>query len=253
MSETQPIQQIADYLKKAQYAVAFTGAGISTPSGIPDFRSDDSGLWEQVDPMQVASIFGFRQNPKAFYAWVRPLAQKTLQAQPNVAHLALAQLEQRGILKSVITQNIDMLHTRAGSQVVRELHGHMREMTCIRCFAVYPAHDYLNTFLEDQKVPLCTCGGVLKPNVILFGEQLPYKDLQDAQQDAKKCDVMLVIGSSLEVEPASSLPTVAKRNGAKVIMINLEPTFFDKHADVVIHQDVAQVLPLVLECLDNTK
>ncbi len=250
MSDYSPILQVAQWLKSASYAVAFTGAGISTPSGIPDFRSDKSGLWEQVDPMQVASIFGFRQNPRAFYDWVRPLTQTTIKADPNPAHYALAELEQHGLLRSVITQNIDMLHTRAGSKIVRELHGHMREMTCIRCFKVYVAAQYLEDFLEDNTMPMCPCGGVLKPNVILFGEQLPYKELQAAQQDARQCDCMLIIGSSLEVEPAASLPALAKRNGAKVVMINLEETFFDNHADIVIHGDAAQILPQIVECLN---
>jgi NAD-dependent deacetylase len=251
MTLEQSIRQIADWLRTASYAVAFTGAGISTPSGIPDFRSEESGLWEHADPMEVASIFGFRQNPRAFYAWVRPLARTTLSAQPNPAHTALAVLEQRGILKSVITQNIDMLHTRAGNRVVRELHGHMREMTCIRCFKVFPAQSYLETLLEDDTLPTCSCGGVLKPNVILFGEQLPYKPLQDARQDAKTCDIMLVIGSSLEVEPASSLPSFAQRNGAKVVIINLQPTEFDRRADLVVHEDAAVILPRILQHLDD--
>jgi NAD-dependent deacetylase len=251
MTTQQQIQTVAEWLKSAKYAVAFTGAGISTPSGIPDFRSADSGLWEKIDPIAVASIFGFRQNPRAFYDWVRPLTQTTIQASPNLAHLALAQLEQRGFLKSVITQNIDMLHTRAGSKTVYELHGHMREMTCIRCFTVYSAEHFLGDFLENDHIPTCTaCGGVLKPNVILFGEQLPYKELQNAQADARQCDMMIVIGSSLEVEPASSLPKLAQMRGAKIVIINLQPTFFDKSADMVIHEDVAEVLPAIVAQLD---
>ena len=243
------IEQVAKWLLGASYAVAFTGAGISTPSGIPDFRSADSGLWEHVDPMQVASIFGFRQNPRAFYDWVRPLAIMTRDAEPNPAHIALATLEQAGLLKSVITQNIDMLHTRAGSVVVRELHGHMRSMTCIRCFREYDAAPYMEALLADNILPMCECGGVLKPNVILFGEQLPFQALQQAKDDARKADVMLIIGSSLEVEPASSLPLIAKRNGSKIIIINLQPTFLDSAADLVFHENAAYVLPQIVACM----
>lgn len=239
------IQQAAQWLQAASYAVAFTGAGISTPSGIPDFRSAESGLWEQVDPMQVASIFGFRQNPRAFYDWVRPLVITTRQAQPNSAHLALAALERAGIIKSVITQNIDMLHTRAGSVVVRELHGHMRAMTCIRCFREVDAEPYIEALLVSNAMPMCECGGVLKPNVILFGEQLPYQALQQAKDDARRADVMLIVGSSLEVEPASSLPLIARRGGCKLIIVNLQPTFLDSTADIVLHDDAAVVLPQI--------
>ncbi len=241
------VKVVAEWLLSARHATSFTGAGISTPSGIPDFRSPDSGLWTHADPMAVASIFGFRQNPKAFYDWVRPLAQKTLDAKPNPAHFALAQLEAEGHLQSIITQNIDMLHTLAGSKLVYELHGHMRDSTCIQCFKVYPLSERMLQFLESAVIPRCEmCNGILKPNVILFGEQLPYKELQGARSEAKKCDLMLVVGSSLEVEPASELPMIAKRNGAKVVIINLEATFFDRHADLVLHGDAAVLLPRIV-------
>ncbi|PJF20560.1 MAG: RNA polymerase subunit sigma, partial [Phototrophicales bacterium] len=180
------IQQAAELLQSAERVVAFTGAGFSTASGIPDFRSEDCGLWEHHDPMQVASIFGFRQNPQAFYDWVRPLAQTTLDAQPNPAHLALVQLEQIGKLESVITQNIDMLHTRAGNTHVFELHGHMREATCIHCFTKYEAESIIQDVITDGRVPRCQkCRGILKPDVILFGEQLPYKQVQFARDAAQ--------------------------------------------------------------------
>lgn len=244
------LKTAADLIKNAKNIVAFTGAGISTPSGIPDFRSPTSGMWEQVDPMAVASLQGFRQNPQRFYNWVRPLAQLTLQAVPNPAHRALVTLEQHGKLAGVITQNIDMLHHRAGNNVVYELHGHLREATCLRCYHVVPAPPMIEKFLVDGCVPKCECGGILKPNVILFGEQLPYKELQGAQDAARKCDLMMIIGSSLEVAPASDLPLLAKRNGAKLMMINLEPTMLDRVADVVIHADAAVTLPAILERLE---
>lgn len=243
------LKQVALIIQDARHLVAFTGAGISTDSGIPDFRSDSSGLWKRtdIDPLEVASLFGFRQNPDAFYAWVKPLATTILMAKPNESHLALAQLEARGTLKSVITQNIDMLHTRAGNSTIFELHGQMRQTTCIRCYAMFDGVPILEKFLQDGLVPHCQhCGGVLKPNVILFGEQLPVRELRDAQDATKKCDVMLVIGSSLEVAPANQLPVIAKRNQAKLVIINLEETHLDYMADVVIHARAAQVLPQIL-------
>lgn len=242
------VRVLSEYVSLAEHLVAFTGAGISTPSGIPDFRSPTSGLWTNVDPMRVASIYGFRQDPQAFYDWVRPLTITTMNAVPNPAHLALVTLENHRKLRSIITQNIDMLHTRAGNQVVHELHGHMREATCIQCFRIFPGEPIIAQVIEDGKVPRCTaCGGVLKPNVILFGEQLPYQQFQAAKDAARACDLMIVVGSSLEVAPASDLPILAKRTGAKLAIINTDPTDMDSLADIVIHGDAADILPAVVE------
>jgi NAD-dependent deacetylase len=246
------INHAAELLQNARYSVAFTGAGISTESGIPDFRSPDSGLWQGSDPMQVASIYGFKRNPQAFYDWVRPLSSTTAKALPNAAHYALAQLENLGKLQAVITQNIDMLHTRAGTKKIFELHGHMRQATCISCFAVMDGEPVIAKFIEDGLVPRCPyCNGVVKPNVILFGEQLPIQELTGAQNAARKCDVMLIIGSSLEVAPASDLPIYARRQGAKLIIVNLEPTPADDLADVVIHARAAHVLPEIVRQLES--
>lgn len=250
----QKIKQVADIIRQAKYLVAFTGAGISTDSGIPDFRSDSSGLWKRtdIDPLEVASLFGFRNNPQAFYDWVKPLAQTILEAKPNPSHIGLAQLEAHGILKSIITQNIDMLHTRAGNSTIYELHGHMRLTTCIRCYHEFDGVPILEKFMADGLVPHCAdCGGVLKPNVILFGEQLPIRELRQAQDAAKNCDVMMVIGSSLEVAPANQMPVIAKRNHAKVIIINLEETHLDYIADVVIHARAAHIIPQILDRLQD--
>ena len=245
------IQHAAELVQSANVIVAFTGAGISTPSGIPDFRSNKSSLWEQHDPMEVASIYGFRKNPQAFFDWVRPLAQKTIEAQPNPAHFALVQLEAIGKLDSIITQNIDMLHTRAGSSTVYELHGHMREVTCIHCFTKYKADMVIQDVVKTGNVPKCPkCQGVLKPDVILFGEQLPYKQVKLAKDAVRKCDLMIVIGSSLEVYPASDLPVLAHRNNAKIIIINLQPTPLDKLADIIIRDNVATTLPAIMEQLE---
>lgn len=229
-------------------AVALTGAGISTPSGLPEFRSPDSGLWQNVDPFEVATIFAFRRKPEAFFNWIHPLARLTMNAQPNIAHIALAQLESFGPLAGVITQNIDDLHGKAGSKRVYEVHGNWREVTCIRCYSIYPVSPHLDNFMDRGEVPLCPgCGGVLKPNVILFGEQLPVGIVNQARKLTQSCDLMLVVGSSLQVAPAGDLPLLALNSGARLVIINLEPTVLDDMADVVIHADVVDVLPRLAE------
>ncbi len=246
------LEPVIALLRRARYTVALTGAGISTRSGIPDFRSPRSGLWEQVNPAEVGSLYGFRHHPERFYHWIRPLARLILTASPNPAHLALARLERNGHLKSIITQNIDMLHERAGSRTIYEIHGHLRELTCIHCFAVFPAGPLVNTFVEAGQVPYCPrCGHVLKPNVILLGEQLPARALAAARREARQCDLMLVIGSSLEVYPAAELPLLAQRAGAALVFINLGSTALDPLADAVIHADVVDVLPRLADALED--
>ncbi len=252
MSVNDSLQKAADLLRRARYAVALTGAGISTPSGIPDFRTPRSGLWETVDSMEIASLAGFRRRPEAFFAWVRPLTRQILEAQPNPAHLALARMEELGFIKALITQNIDILHSRAGSKVIYEVHGHLREATCVECFQTYPTDVFLLHFIQTGELPRCPdCGGLLKPNVILFGEALPVKILHAAQRAARTCDLMLVAGSSLEVAPASELPRIALAYGAQVIVINFERTYVDDQAAVVIRDDVATVLPHLVGLLES--
>jgi NAD-dependent deacetylase len=245
------IARSAQLLCEASYAVAMTGAGISTPSGIPDFRSPDSGLWTKVDPFAVASLFAFRLHPQDFYEWIRPFARLIVEAQPNPAHQALARLEAAGLIKAIITQNIDGLHQRAGSQRVHEVHGHVREATCVRCYRTVPADSLIEKFVEDGQVPRCTCGGLLKPNVILFGEQLPLQVLTAARKDTNACDLMLVAGSSLEMEPAADLPLVALGHDARLIIVNYQPTYLDDRADVVINDDVAEILPRIADMALN--
>ncbi len=240
------IEQAARLIAQAKHAVSVTGAGHSTPSGIPDFRSPESGLWASYDPMTVASIFGFRQSPESFFEWMRPLVKTLLAAEPNPAHKALADLEAMGRIKAVITQNIDGLHQRAGSQCVLELHGHVREATCIRCYRVVPTGESLLDFVENGQIPHCSsCGGILKPNVILFGEQLPVSVLNAAWREVHACDLVLVAGSSLQVAPACDLPVTAAMRGAKAIIVNYQPTHLDPLAQVVIRQDVAVALPRI--------
>ena len=252
ISDNKKIIQAARLLKKAKKAVVLTGAGISTPSGIPDFRSPQSGVWENADPMEVASISSFARKPQAFYNWIRPLLDTFNSAQPNPAHTALAQLEERGYLYAIITQNIDMLHTQAGSRQVHEVHGQMREATCMQCGKVVEAQPYMDKVVQDGQIPRCPdCGGVLKPNVILFGEMLPAEVMQAAELAARTCDVMLVAGSSLTVSPVSDLPLLALEGGARLILVNFEPTYIDRKADVVIYDDVARALPSIVEAIET--
>jgi NAD-dependent deacetylase len=248
MSIEDSIARAAELFIGARHPIALTGAGISTPSGIPDFRSPDTGLWSKADPMAVASIFTFRTQPEAFYEWIRPTAKLFLESKPNPAHLALAELEEMGLLKAVITQNIDNLHQQAGSRRVLELHGHFREAICLKCQQVVPTQNLMYEYILEGKVPRCDgCGGVLKPKAVFFGEPLPMDVLLDAQMEAQTCDLMLVAGSSLEIVPAADLPFVAHNLGAELVVVNHMRTPADARAEVVIREDVAEVLPAIVE------
>jgi NAD-dependent deacetylase len=242
------IKRSADLVSNARHAVALTGAGISTPSGIPDFRSHDSGLWSHYDPDAVASLSAFRHNPGRVYEWVRPFIATIATAKPNAAHIALAQLEAAHHLAGIITQNIDDLHGRAGSRTVFEIHGHLREATCSSCFLKVPAHDLIQHFIHENVIPRCkVCGGLLKPDIVLFGEQLPYQVVRGAEKLIDSADLVIVVGSSLEVTPAASMPVDALNRGAGLIIINRDPTYLDERADVVFHADVLDVLPRIAE------
>lgn len=242
------IEYAAELLQKAQYAVVLTGAGLSTPSGIPDFRSEGSGLWSRDEPMEVASLSTFRTNPDRFFLWFRPLASQIFNAAPNPAHLALAELERAGCIQRIVTQNIDGLHHKAGSKKVVEMHGTLRTLTCTQCFRTVESSDYLKDFMERGALPYCTlCKGLLKPDVILFGEQLPQKAWYEAQRESRQCDLMLVAGSSLEVLPVAGLPMQAIDRGAHLVILNHAITYLNVRADVVIQEDVAAVLPAIAE------
>src|SRR5690242_15643913 len=168
------IEFASDLFRQSRHATVLTGAGLSTRSGIPDFRSEGTGLWSRDEPMEVASLNTFRVAPERFFKWFRPLADQIYRAQPNPAHLALARLEQAGRVHSIITQNIDVLHQKAGAQTVIEMHGTLRTLTCTQCYHQEQASEHLASFVESGAIPRCSqCGEVLKPDVILFGEQLP--------------------------------------------------------------------------------
>lgn len=245
---SQAIKISARMIQSARYVVAFTGAGISTPSGIPDFRSPGSGLWSADDPMQVASLTAFRKHPDRFFDWLRPLAKKIIAARPNAAHHALAELEACGLIKAVITQNIDRLHQTAGSRKVLELHGSIATFTCYRCRNQQLLENILDEFIEKDQLPHCpNCGSLLKPDIVLYEEPLPEEVWLSAEETVAKSDLVLVIGSSLEVYPAASLPLMAVQNGSKLILNNLSSTSTDHLADQVIHWNTAEVMPVLLK------
>jgi len=252
-SQTQTsIEFAADLFRQSRYAVVLTGAGFSTPSGIPDFRSTGTGLWSKDEPLEAASLNTFRTQPERFFAWFRPLASQIFNAHPNPAHHALAELEKIGRVKSIITQNIDMLHQKAGSKNVFEMHGTMQTLTCSQCYHQVQAESYLAPFVEQGDLPVCPkCGQLLKPDVILFGEQLPQAAWFKAQRDARQCDLMMVAGSSLEVLPVAGLPMQALDRGAHLIIINNTPTYLNVRADVAILEDVAAIIPAITERVLN--
>jgi NAD-dependent deacetylase len=242
------LEGAAELLRNAKHMVVLTGAGISTPSGIPDFRSEGTGLWSSDEPLEVASLGTFRTHPEKFFEWFRPLAGQIFHALPNPAHLALAELENTERKISIITQNIDGLHQKAGSGHVIEMHGTLSTLSCTNCFKRHIARDFLEPFIEHGAIPLCTnCNGILKPDVILFGEQLPQAAWSHAQSAARQCDLMVVAGTSLEVLPVAGLPVQSVDRGAHLIVINNTPTYINVRADVVIMDDVATILPNIVK------
>ena len=244
------LDQALALLQEAQRVVVLTGAGISTPSGIPDFRSDETGLWSLTNPLEVATIWAFHDNPHKFYNWMHPLAQKIFRAQPNAAHRALTRMEQTGKVSAIVTQNIDGLHQKAGSQKVLEIHGHLRTLSCLDCGYNGPSDDAIEQFLKTKEPPTCPeCDSVLKPDIVLFGEALPHEVVVSAQEATLHSDLMLVVGSSLEVMPAADLPALAVRSGSKLIIATLGLTPLDHLADVIIRGDVAKTIPWLAERL----
>jgi NAD-dependent deacetylase len=246
------IDYVAELLRKAKHGVVLTGAGISTPSGIPDFRSEGTGLWSRDEPMEVASLSTFRTDPERFFVWFRPLAGLIFNAKPNPAHVSLTELENAGRIQSIITQNIDALHQKTGSKNVIEMHGTLRTLSCTQCFHQTESEIYQRAFVEQGKLPRCAdCGGLLKPDAILFGEQLPQRAWYNAQRESRQCDLMLVAGSSLEVLPVAGLPMQAIDRGAHLVILNNTTTYIDVRADVVIQEELAEVLPAIAEQVFN--
>jgi NAD-dependent deacetylase len=242
------LEDAAELFRKAKRVIVLTGAGISTPSGIPDFRSEGSGLWSRDEPLEVASLSTFRTAPEKFFHWFQPLASQIFYAQPNPAHIALAEFEQAGYQNIVVTQNIDGLHQKAGSKHVVELHGTLRTLSCTQCYKQFSSEEFLRPFIENGTIPQClNCNGILKPDVILFGEQLPQSAWHEAQRATQQCDLMLVAGSSLEVLPVAGLPIQALDHCAHLIVINNTSTYVNVRADIVITDNVATIIPEIMK------
>lgn len=236
-------KEAAKVITGSKKCIALTGAGISAESGIPTFRSK-GGMWNDYDPTVYASLDTFIKDPSKYWSIRGEFIRNYNDYIPNKGHDTLTYLEKSGILKCIITQNIDGLHRKAGSENVLEIHGSLRESYCLSCNREYIAPD-----IPVGDIPLCSCGGVLKPNTVLFGESLPSGVLEEAQLQADSCDVMLLIGTSAVVYPAASLPLIAKRNGAKVIEINIENAFND--SDIVIEEKAGTALPEIEKAVNK--
>lgn len=242
------IHLASELILDSRPAVVLTGAGISTPSGIPDFRSPGIGLWTRYQPMEVASLSAFRYDPEQFYKWLHPLAECLVTAQPNPAHFGLAKLQTAGYISTIITQNIDGLHTRAGANNVLEVHGTLNTLTCTNCFRQVISERILQDYIAQCNAPRCQdCGGFLKPDIILYEEQLPVKTWMKAEESSRSCDLMLVVGTSLEVMPSAKLPMIALDSGAKLVVINRAETYIDERAELIIREDVAEVIPQIAD------
>jgi NAD-dependent protein deacetylase/lipoamidase len=242
-------ERLAELIRESRCTVALTGAGISVPSGIPDFRTPGEGLWEKVDPMEVAHIDAFHRDPERFWSFYRPRFEMLGDKQPNGAHLALAQLEAEGLLDAVVTQNVDRLHRKAGTERLIEVHGSIDTSSCTECHASYRLENVDALFTNG--VAHCPgCSGLVKPDVVLFGELLPEEAMQEAQDLAERCDLMLCVGSSLEVYPVAGLPSIARASGGRLGIVTQGPTPFDSEAEVKLDGDVVEDMTAVLAALD---
>jgi NAD-dependent deacetylase len=242
--------QLAALIRESRSVVALTGAGISVPSGIPDFRTPGTGLWANIDPMEVAHIDVFHSDPARFWSFYGERFQSLDDKRPNRAHAVLAELEEAGLLDAVITQNIDQLHSRAGSRQLIEVHGTIAHSLCLRCTTRYELADVRVRQTADARgVPRCDCGEPLKPGVVLFGEYLPVAALAYAEQLAAQADLMLCIGSSLEVYPVAELPATTLAAGGRIAIITQGRTPFDSRATVLLNGDVVAELDAVAAAL----
>ena len=243
------LKKASEIIKRSKNMIALTGAGISVESGIPDFRSA-GGLWDKYDPAIYASIYSFRTMPEKVWDMIFEMIDITEKAKPNNGHYALAELEKMNLLKAVITQNIDNLHQEAGSKNVIEYHGNAKNLVCLSCSAKYSASEYK---IAEKKIPHCeSCGKILKPSVIFFGENIPQNALVDSQKFAEKADVVLVIGTSAVVYPAASIPKIAKGRGASIIEFNIEKTeLTGSDTDIFILGSAGQTLPELVKYLKN--
>lgn len=248
---TKQIEQIAQWITESRRTVAFSGAGLSTESGIPDFRSP-GGVWDRYNPedFYFQNFLASEASREKYWQMATEMYEPMKKAQPNLAHLAIAEMEKLGKLDCVITQNIDGLHFKAGNseEKVIQLHGTAMYVSCLNCGKKYDRDEIQERLRKGLKVPYCDdCHGPLKPATISFGQSMPERETQEAYHRSSLCDLFIVIGSSLVVQPAASMPLVAKRNGAKLVIINRDPTPYDDMADSVIHGQAGPTMASIME------
>lgn len=226
------MKELIEKIQESSYSIVFTGAGISTLSGIRDFRGKD-GLYKEFDANKIFSLDYFHKDPSYYYTMTREFIYSLHEVKPSLVHSVLGKLEQQGFIQGVITQNVDLLHQKGGSKKVYEIHGSPSFHSCLRCSKIYTYEDVCG-MLTDYDVPSCTeCGGVIKPDITFFGESLPLEVLRTAQEEASKADLMIVLGSSLVVEPAASLPLYTLHNGGKIVIVNDQETYLHEKATLV--------------------
>jgi NAD-dependent protein deacetylase/lipoamidase len=243
------VERLAELVRESRRTVALTGAGVSVPSGIPDFRTPETGLWANVDPMEVAHIDVFERDPARFWSYYRPRFHALGDKAPNEAHEALAELERRGLIEAVVTQNIDRLHRAAGSREVVEVHGSIATSTCRSCVASYGMEEIDVLFDADGVARCAACDGAVKPDVVLFGELLPEEAMRRAQELAEGAELMLCVGSSLVVHPVAGLPALTLERGGRLAIVTKGPTPYDGDAQVKLDGDVEAELSALLAAL----
>ncbi len=254
LSERENIKKAAELLANSKNSIVLTGAGISTESGIPDFRGE-GGIWDKYKPEIYGDIESFLKDPSKFWKMAEDIAPTLFNAEANPGHFALAELEKMKIIKAIITQNVDELHQKAGAVIVYEVHGNINRFTCLGCRASYNKDQVLNKLKRRKRSsPLCDyCGMPLKPSVVLFGEELPKFEKYMSVDLAKKADVMLIVGSSLTVAPICDLPVYTLSGGGKLIIVNDQPTHLDDKAEIVLNNKTGTILPLIVEEIKKIK
>lgn len=243
------VERLAELLGQSRSAVALTGAGVSVPSGIPDFRTPETGMWAKVDPMEVAHISVFERDPERFWSYYRPRFQSLGDKQPNRSHEVLAELERRGLIAGVITQNIDRLHRAAGSENVIEVHGSIETSSCTTCAASFELEE-MDGLFDERGVAICSvCRGPVKPDVVLFGELLPESSMARASELAERADLMLCVGSSLVVHPVAGLPRLTLEAGGRLAIVTKGETPYDGDAELRLEGEVDEELDALLAVL----
>lgn len=234
-------------LRSSQYIIVYTGAGMSTESGIPDFRSDSTGLWKKFNPNKIANVNALYQNQNEFMEFYQQRLLAIMKHNPHRGHYILAEWEKSDLIKGIITQNVDGFHHDAGNENVMELHGSLRSFFCHKCHKTQNKAEYLK-----GNIHCSSCDDMIRPGIVLFGEALPQTTFKKAEEESLKADLFIVLGSSLTVTPANILPLQAAENGAKLVIINHDPTPYDMYADIVIQdRNIEEVLVEVNDLITN--